>query len=307
MGTTIPENSIKMKHKILAGIFLLLVLSVSYYYVYHSDTYLMAHSKNLQTGSGVEECKKSSDLFTEKYLCKFGYYQVTYPTHKKIFYYWYSRSEIGSTNHTYFLKGVDLNTFKVLNKHYSYDKNNLYHDGQVEQVEGLNLNNIQAVNNHYLKNDSSIFYYSKKLPNVNPSDFRIVNVDYPKGYIAPSPSSDLAYEDSPFGIANNQLFYGNKIMKAFLGKTEVNVDTQSFKILRTQLYLYAKDNNYVYFLPGEYWGGREPGFLEEIGYLHVVSGADPKTFNIKRDYLYGPNTVGEDNAFDINGRVELMK
>lgn len=310
MDTTITGNSINLKHTILMGIVLLLVLSVSYYYIYHSDTYLMTHSKNMQTGSGVEKCKISNPFFIEIYLCDFGYYQVTYPTHKKIFYYSYVRGELGPYLYTHFLEEVDQNTFRILNKHYSYDKDHLFHDGQIEEVEGLDLNNIQVVNNHYLKNDSSVFYYGAKLPDVNPKDFRVVNVDYPEGYIAPDPSSDLAFEDSPFGIANNQLFYGNQIMKAFqiadsAEKTEVTIDTQSFKFLRTQLYLYAKDNNYVYFFPKEYHGGTEFGPLEKIEHLHVINGADPKTFYIKRVYPYGPNTVGEDTILDKNGKVEV--
>ena len=125
MDTPISENPIKLKYKILIGIFLLLILGVSYYYIYYSNGYLMAHSKNLQTGSGVEKCKKGSGLITEIYLCEFGYYQVTYPTHKRIFYYWYGSSEIASYIRTYFLEDADVGTFKVLNKHYSYDKNNL--------------------------------------------------------------------------------------------------------------------------------------------------------------------------------------
>ena len=104
-----------------------ILVSSSYVYIYHSNYYRSTHSINLEDGSGVEGCTKTTScLFYTCFLCKFGYYQVTYPTHKRIFYYSYSTSEAGHSINTLFLEGADIDTFKVLNKNYAIDKNTLY-------------------------------------------------------------------------------------------------------------------------------------------------------------------------------------
>src|SRR3989344_9552497 len=120
-NSTVSENPFKLKYKILTGIFLLLVLGVVYIYIYQSKTYLMQHSKNIQTGSGVEKCRRGTASLSplKPSLCEFGYYQVAYPTHKRIFYYSFSsNSQLGSSVSTRFLEGVDGSSFKVLNQNY---------------------------------------------------------------------------------------------------------------------------------------------------------------------------------------------
>lgn len=315
MDTPISENPIKLKYKILAGIFLLLVLSVSYYYIYRSDTYLMAHSKNLQNGSVVEECKKTKapNDPAGRYECEWGYYEVSYPTHKRIFYFWHLSNEIGSYIRTYFLEGADVSTFKALNKNYAIDKNNLYSHkngmDEIIRVPNADPNSVSIFNDAYAyaKDSASVFFYNEKLHGANPADFKFV--DNKQGYFG-----------SQFSLSNGLIFHGSKVVSAvkdgkilvrtqgkeipFLCKNQrpdssggsgdylcditesgvdakIDIDTNSFQVLSNEAYPYAKDKNYVYMCAGI-------GCSE----LHVLDGADSKTFNF-----------GEVRGFNEDGNI----
>jgi len=296
MNTMISKKSVRSKYKILTGIFLLLILSISCYYIYYSDTYLMLHSTNLQTGSEVEDCKTSSSV---EFLCAPGYYQVTYPTHKRIFYYWFtSNIQLGGSAHKIFIEGADIKTFKALNGRYAIDKNNLYSIGylrlgEIVKTPSMNLSSMSVFSDAemYAKDNESVFFYGEKLPGASSEDFRFIHD-----------------EESMFGgryaLSNGKIFYGSKVVNAvrdgkILVKTQgkeipfpcknkrpgpngndlcditesgederIEVDAGSFQVISNEKYSYVKDKNFVYMCVG-------------IGCtkLHALDGADPDTFN----------------------------
>lgn len=291
------------------GAFLLLLLSVAYYYIYTSNSYLMANSTNLQTGSGTENCKRGAGFITliDLYLCEPGYYQVTYPTHKKVFYYRYDSSELGPYIVTTFIEGANIKTFKALNINYAIDKNNLYYigsysdDGSVIKTPHTNMSNISVFvdGDKYAKDNESVFFAGEKIPGANPSDFKFF-------------VGGQSFYNFRFALSNGKIFHGNKLVSAvrdgkFFVNTQgkvipfpcknqqyytpqggpggegypyqcditesgedekIDIDTKSFKVINDQIYPYVKDKNYVY-------------TCSTIGCseLHVLEGANPSTFN----------------------------
>ena len=206
----------KLKHIILMGTFLSLLLSVVYYYIYTNDTYLMAHSTNLHTGNGTENCKRGHGFLTltELYLCETGYYQVIYPTHKKVFYYRYGDSGgLGPYIVTTFIEGADIKTFKVLNVNYAIDKNNLYYTGSysgpyydhvgVTKTPHANMSNTSVFvdGDKYAKDSESVFFVGEKIPGANPSDFNFF-------------VGGQSFYNFRFALSNGKIFHGNKPVSA---------------------------------------------------------------------------------------------
>lgn len=292
MNTTISENPIKLKYKILTGIFLLLILSVSYYYIYHSNSYLEAHSRKLSYAGESDKCEKN-------FICNNGYYEVSYPTSKKIFHYAY-RDLIFSNfaSFTTFLNDADPKTFRAIGREYAVDKNNFYYTSQTVKEPNINLNSLTVVGDFdfYAQDNASVFFRGEKLQGANPVDFRLLDKQ-----------SRDSIGDSLFAISNGKIFNGSTQVKVvrdgkFLinprknnpnlpcknqqqsesnsylcditefGEDEaVDIDITSFQVLNHEFSnydTYAKDKNNVYYC------GKRIGCTK----IHIVDGADPKTF-----------------------------
>lgn len=293
----------KKSIKIILSIFVIL-FTYQLYSIYFSYDYLMEHSINIQTGEGIESCRKVNAGFLVRkkvYVCDSGYYKVTYPFHEKIFHFSSSSNQVSSVSiKKSFLDRVDMNTFRVINNVYAVDKNELYEFGKPTKIEGLNLNTVVGINNYYMKDNNSVFYGKKKIINLSIDDVKILPFDYPKDYDPSYPYRHLPIKNSPFVINNDELFLNGNIIKAikineFKEEEIVKVDINSFEILRTHDSIYAKDKNYVYCV-NKYRH-------TNIDTIYVLGNADPETFNIKRYREYGPNTIGKDIISDINGVI----
>lgn len=321
----------KLKHIILMGSFLALLLSVVYYYIYTNDTYLMAHSVNLQTGSGTENCKIATSNFRKMYLCEPGYYQVTYPTHKKVFYYRYADSGgLGPYLVTTFIEGADIKTFKALNINYAIDKNNLYYTGsyfgvrEVIKTPHTNLSNTSVFvdGDKYAKDNESVFFAGEKIPGANPSDFNFF-------------VGGQSFYNFRFALSNGKIFHGNKPVSAVRdgkffvytqgkeipfpcmnqgyyttngdpsiegnyqcditesGEDEkIDIDTESFEVINNQMLPYVKDKNYVY-------------TCSTIGCseLHVLEGANPDTFDFGETFILPEDVYSFQDVYNVDRGV----
>lgn len=168
----------------IVSILSILIFSFSIYYIYGNNDYLMEHSTNLQTGKGVESCRKVNAGFlvsTPTYVCDNGYYKVAYPTHQRIFHFSHSSNQISTVSvKIKFLDNVNINTFKVLSPIYGADIKNLYSWGERKEFQGMNYAKLEAINENqdYIKDDKYIYYLGfpadKKLSNARSKDYRFV-------------------------------------------------------------------------------------------------------------------------------------
>lgn len=291
----------KLKYTIFIGVLMLLMSIV---YIYTSKTYLMGHSMNLQTGGGTENCQRAMGLlpFMGLYLCEPGYYQVAYPTHKKIFYYRYSSSSgLGPSTYTVFLEGADIKTFNVLNKYYAIDKDNLYFVDFGDFIEMIktshtNLSSVSVFNDagKYATDNDSVFFRGEKIYGVTPSDFKFFD-------------GGQSVYGFRFALSDGKIFNGNKLVSAVRdGKFLVNTEGEELPFPCNNKRTVSPGRGYHYYSP--------EGASKLYQYLHqcdiTESGEDEqididtKSFKVINNSLYpyvkDKNYVYTCSAFDCS-------
>ncbi|HEY4527065.1 MAG TPA: DKNYY domain-containing protein [Candidatus Paceibacterota bacterium] len=288
-----------VKAKPALTISVLVLIMVGYYFVYHSNTYLKTFSHKIGGATGD------------------GFYEVNYPTHKGFFYFrhWQGGEWPFQTfkMQIAFVRGADSKTFKPLGQLYAIDKNTLYFawasSRQIVKVPDADLSSVVLLDDYYVKDSTSVFYADKKLSEAAASDFRFLNK-----------------EGNPrYGLSSGRIYYGADVIHAVRDGTfvmsiqhqhipcrnqkpsqagyyvcdltesgediEVPIDTATFQILDhkySDIHTYAKDNKYAYFID------TLDCKREVCSRLHVIEGADPKTFRVE------PVEGGWHGAFDAN-------
>jgi hypothetical protein len=269
----------------------MILFTCGYYFIYHSNYYLETYSHKLSFAGENDTCESS-------FICKDGYYEVSYPTHKKIFHYRYRDLIISSfSSYITFLDEADPSTFIALGREYATDKNNFFFTSERVNEPSVKLNTLKVVSgfDFYARDSDSVYFRGKKLEGAISSDFTFLDKQ-----------SKDSISDRLFSTSNGKIFNGDSQVKFILdgvfnfsspknahsfpcdnqvknnnyytcnltefGKSaDVEIDLNSFRVLPhkfTDYVTYAVDKNHVYYC----------GTRIGCSSMHIVHGADPNTF-----------------------------
>gem|GEM_PF-2701615 len=243
------------------------VLIAGYFFVTNSYLYISTFSKPL--GNAGED----------------GYYVVSYPTHKKIYFY---RSPGGGElefgkGTIEFVDGADVETFTALSPLYAKDKNRVYftwgYFRDVRTLPDVNPNDFTAIDPYYGHDSDLLYYADYPLIDSNPSDYT---------FLDKQPTFKHYGGGRRFLYSNDRIFYGDTVITAAkrnatyvisktlktsipcenatelrggaffrctypdnTSDTSISIDAKSFEIISHNPAAessYAKDKNHVYYI-----------------------------------------------------------
>ncbi len=291
----IVHESIPGKRRsVVYGILFVVAALMVYWFVYQSSVYLSTFSHRIGGGEGN------------------GFYVVTYPTHKRVFYFrhwvggeWFFQTfamQVG------FIEGADPKTFDVLGAYYAKDKNSIFFAfDQSRVVAPIPITGeIKLLSDYYVANGDSVYFENRELTNARASDFVFLdpptaayeNVEAERTFdarFARSGSSiyygaepvtarqdgafikSITHTSIPCTPAEKQYSPGNTVCQLTSDGTDqqVAIDAATFSVLQptTPLHAYAKDKNNVYYMERKSYG-----YCGDCGVVHKVDGADAASF-----------------------------
>lgn len=196
------------------------------------------------------------------------------------------------------VKGVDIETFEVLEEDYAKDKNNVYYEES--KVYGANQETFEVLNIFYAKDDKLVYVDGDKVEDIDVNSFEVIEHGYSKdkngiyfgekkvegidansvevlGRVYIKDGRNVYYMENkiPLVDSNGFEFIGENYFKDLKGnvyysgkKVSFDGDVSSLEFLNKN---YAKDKNYVYFIYGS------------TKSINKVNNADLKTFEIASD------------------------
>lgn len=272
------------------GVIVAAVILVGYSVITNSYSYIRNFSEPIEHSGGD------------------GYYVVSYPTHKEIYFYRApGGGELGFGKSTIaFVNGADPKTFTTLGPLYAKDKDHVYftwgYFRTVRTLSEANPDEFVAVDPYYGHDSTTIYYGDRALGGSSPTDFKFLDTEPSFKHYGGDPrflytNGHIYYADVEISSAKrNPAYVVSAALKSSMpcnnieelkggafsvcaypnvgSDTTVPIDAASFQIIEHSPAAngsYAKDKNHVYYIDRDSCGENEQGLLSCGGkYLQAV-------------------------------------
>ncbi len=197
------------------------------------------------------------------------------------------------------VEAVNHSNFKSIGKFYCTDNENVYFKNkyaenhmltEVKVGKSINFQLIGDSTSYYIKNDSSVYYYGKVLPDADPNSFEMLEYGYShdKNYAYYNGEKIEGLKGESFKVIKDCYLGSDGILLCNGNKKLEHSDAATFKAIECGYY---KDKNNVYLNGGIIQGVDVNSFeILSWGYtkdknavycdLKLIEGADPVSFEV---------------------------
>lgn len=184
------------------------------------------------------------------------------------------RRNFGIEKRSFWVSGVDVNSFKILSEWFAIDKNSVYWKGA--KLRGANPSTIRVLDNYFAVDDSSVFGAGAIVLGADPESFELLEGSWSRDSsnyfygvtkvdVCDYQSLEVISEFTPFRAIDDRCYYWT---------TEV-VSVEDFSTLQILPGGYAIDQYNVYFA------------------TYTIESADVNTFEVKEDRFL---SLAKDNS-----------